>query len=127
MIKGIGVDIVDISRIRALCDEHGERFLERVFTPGEIGFCRQFPHPVRHFSGRFAAKESVMKVLKTGWTGGISWQDIEIGSGPKSVPVVKLKGAARELADSAGIRHIHVSISHGEQSAVAYAIGESGE
>lgn len=126
MIRGVGIDLVEVRRIEHLMKEHAERFIERVFTPEEIQYCSSHRFPATHFAGRFAAKEALMKMLKTGWARGISWQDLEIHTGPRGVPHVTLAGAARDLAMQAGIDKIHLSISHTEEHAVAFAVGEAG-
>ena len=72
-ILGHGIDIVETSRVKRLVDEHGQRFLDRVFTPGEQEYCHKNPKRIfEHLAGRFAAKEAVLKVLGTGWRGGIA-------------------------------------------------------
>src|SRR2546421_8706036 len=77
-ILGHGIDIVETARIRKLVDDHGQHFLDRVFTPLEQTYCAKNPKRYfEHLSGRFAAKEAVLKVLGTGWRGGVAWGDIE--------------------------------------------------
>src|SRR3569623_3170020 len=78
-IVGHGIDIVETGRIKKLCEEHTSRFLDRVFTPLEQAYCARNPKRYfEHLSGRFAAKEAVMKVIRRGWQGGVAWTDIEI-------------------------------------------------
>src|SRR5436309_9919854 len=112
-IVGHGIDIVETARIRKMADEHGSHFLNRVFTPLEQEYCakstkRQF----EHLAGRFAAKEAVLKVLGTGWRGGIAWTDIEIRSELSGQPKVALTGECLRIATRLGISRWHVSISH---------------
>src|SRR5689334_16629057 len=86
-ILGHGIDIVETARIRRLVEEHGQHFLDRVFTPGEQAYCARNPkRRYEHLAGRFAAKEAVLKVLGTGWRGGIAWTDIEITKEPSGQP-----------------------------------------
>lgn len=123
-IVGHGIDIVETSRIRALVDEHGQRFLDRCFTEPEQRYCARNPRRyVEHLSGRFAAKEAVLKVLGTGWRGGIAWTDIEILPEPSGQPRIVLSGECLRIATGLGISRWHVSISHIETHATASAIG----
>jgi holo-[acyl-carrier protein] synthase len=123
-ILGHGIDIVETARIRRLFEEHGERFLERVYTPIERAYADQ-SHKRRfeHLAGRFAAKEAVLKVLGTGWRGGIAWTDIEIRNEASGQPVVVLTGECARIAEKLGIARWLVSISHIETHATASAIG----
>src|SRR4051812_32642764 len=124
MIVGHGIDIIETERIRKSVEEHGARFLERVYTRGEQEYCaRNQKRYFEHLAGRFAAKEAVLKVLGTGWRGGISWTDIDIISHPSGQPRVVLTGECERIAAKLGIRSWHVSISHIETHATASAIG----
>ncbi len=123
-IIGHGIDIVETSRIRRLYDEHAERFLDRVFTPREQEYCKANPKRFyEHLAGRFAAKEAVLKVLGTGWRGGIAWTDIEIVKDVSGQPGVQLTGECARIATGLGISRWHVSLSHIETHATASAIG----
>lgn len=127
-ILGHGIDIVETSRIKRLVEQHGQHFLDRCFTPGEQAYCalnekRYF----EHLAGRFAAKEAVLKVLGTGWRGGIAWTDIEVVRESSGQPKVTLAGECRRIAAELGISRWHVSISHIETHATASAIGMRGE
>ena len=126
MIHGLGTDIVEIHRIREMMDRHGERFLERCFTPGEIAYARRHKEDSIRFAGRWAAKEAVVKVLGTGFVKGISFHDIEVLPQHTGQPVARLSGGALEVADRLGITEVKVSISHSRDYAVATAIGVSG-
>ena len=127
-IVGHGIDIVETSRIRQMVAEHGQRFLDRCFTPAEQAYCTL--HPKRYFehlAGRFAAKEAVLKVLGTGWRGGIAWTDIDVVKQPSGQPTVALTGESAAVAARLGIARWHLSISHIETHATASAIGERAE
>ena len=127
-IIGHGIDIVETHRIRRLCEEHGDRFLDRVFTERERQYCAANPKRYyEHLAGRFAAKEAVLKVLGTGWRGGIAWTDVEIVKDLSGRPSVKLTGECERIATELGIVHWHVSLSHIETHATASAIGLRGE
>ena len=126
-ILGHGIDIVETARIRRLIDEHGAHFLDRVFTPAEQAYCNASrKRSLEHFAGRFAAKEAVLKVLGTGWRGGIAWTDIEVVKEPSGQPQVKLSGECARIASERGISRWHISISHSETHATASAIGMRG-
>src|SRR5437763_16988520 len=123
-ILGHGIDIVETARIRDLVEEHGQRFLDRCYTPLEQIYCaRNAKRYVEHLAGRFAAKEAVLKVLGTGWRGGIAWTDIEILPEPSGQPKVTLTGESLRVAERLGIVRWHVSISHITTHATASAIG----
>ena len=123
MIVGLGTDIVEVERIAKMIADHGEHFLERVFTPGEIAHCRDRKESAPHYAGRWAAKEAVMKVLGTGFTTDVGWTDIEVVTQPSGRPVIVLHGSTRETADRLGIADVLVSISHTKSYATATAIG----
>jgi holo-[acyl-carrier protein] synthase len=123
-IIGHGIDIVETARIARMVDEHGEHFLSRVFTPLEQEYCaRSKKRQMEHLAGRFAAKEAVLKVLGTGWRGGIAWTDIEIRSEASGQPKVVLTSECLRIATELGITRWHLSISHIETHATASAIG----
>jgi holo-[acyl-carrier protein] synthase len=123
-IIGHGIDIVETTRIREMVDEHGQRFLDRCYTAAEQKYCAASPKRyIEHLAGRFAAKEAVLKVLGTGWRGGIAWTDIEILNEPSGQPKVRLTGECSRIAGQLGIGQWHVSISHIETHATASAIG----
>ena len=124
MIRGHGIDIVEIARLKRSVEEHGQRFLDRVYTQAEQAYCaRNAKRYYEHLAGRFAGKEAVLKVLGTGWRGGIAWTDIEILPEPAGRPVVTLSGESARIATALGITQWHISISHIETHATASAIG----
>ena len=123
-IVGHGIDIVETARIRMLVDQHGQHFLDRCFTPLEQRYCNA--HPKRyyeHLSGRFAAKEAILKVLGTGWRGKIAWTDMEILNEPSGQPKLTLSGECLRIATEQQIARWMISISHIETHATASAIG----
>ena len=97
-LAGHGVDMVDCRRLAAAIERHGERFLRRVFTEAELDYCRGKKRRLEHLAGRFAAKEAVLKVLGTGWQGGINWTDIEVTNEPSGQPRVRLSGRCRDIS-----------------------------
>lgn len=120
MILGIGVDIVDISRIRAAVDRH-QNFMHRLFDEYEIEYLDK--KNIESIAGSFAAKEAVSKALGTGFR-GFGFNDISIHRTNKGKPVVMLKGNAELLAKKYGNYKIHLSISHEVNTAVAFAVME---
>ena len=123
-VIGHGIDIIETDRIRRSVQEHGQKFLDRVFTPAEQEYCaRNHKRYYEHLAGRFAAKEAVLKVLGTGWRGGIAWTDIEVIKDISGQPKILLTGECLRIASDLGIAHWHVSISHIETHATASAIG----
>lgn len=125
MIKGHGIDIVSVDRVRHMHAEHGQRFLDRCFTAAEQTYCgRSEKRYFEHLAGRFAVKEAILKVLGTGWRGGIQWTDMEVLPNELGQPVLTLTGEAARIADERGIKYWHVSISHIETHATGSAIGE---
>lgn len=123
MIVGLGTDIIETVRIGQVIERHGEAFLHRVFTAGEISYCQKRRKYLQHYAGRWAAKEAVMKVLGTGFAPGIGWKDIEVDTKPSGQPFLRLHGGVRELAERQGIDEILISISHCHTYATATAIG----
>lgn len=118
-----GIDIVDIDRLGDVLDQHGERFLTRVFTPDEQAYCFSNPKRCReHLAGRFAAKEAILKAIGTGWSRGIAWTEAEVVRAPTGRPTVRLTGRALEEATAAGIDSWQLSISHIKTHAIASAI-----
>ncbi|HUW58576.1 MAG TPA: holo-ACP synthase [Planctomycetota bacterium] len=124
MIIGIGVDIVEPERIAGMIERHGERFLERTFTSGEIAYCGDRKRAVEHFAARWAAKEAVAKALGTGISRRVHWKDIEVVKKGTGAASIKLHGGAQAAARKLGVNHIHLSLSHIESLAVAMVIIE---
>lgn len=124
MILSIGVDIVEVYRIRETI-ERTPRFVERVYTAAERAYCDQKgAAAAQSYAARFAAKEAFLKALKTGWSGKITWHDIEIVSDENRVPSLKIGSEAKRLVDAMGATDIHLSISHTTEHAVAQVILE---
>lgn len=121
-IVGVGTDIIEVVRIGQMIERHGEVFLNRVYTDEEIRYCQKRKDYTQHYAGRWAAKEAVMKTLGTGFSRGVGWRDIEICSNRSGRPSIVLRGAAREIAEQAGICDILISISHCRSFATATAI-----
>ncbi len=124
MIFGIGIDIIEIERIKHSIQKYSERFEQKVFTQREIDYCRSQADPNKHFAARFSVKEAVLKSLGTGMTGGIAWKDIEVGHQRSGQPVLNLYGKGKKLFDHLKLKTIHISITHDKQYAAAQAIAE---
>ena len=122
-----GIDLVDISRIENLLQRHPQRFLQRVFTHAELKYCSQHRFQGERLAGRFAVKEAVMKMLGTGWSGGVAWTDIETINDPSGRPEVHLSGKVARIARKMGIEQTVVSITHTRDLAVASAVGLGSE
>ncbi|MBX2853129.1 MAG: holo-ACP synthase [Phycisphaeraceae bacterium] len=126
-ILGHGIDLVDTPRIERLLGEHEQRFLDRVFTVGEQAYSDSGGKMrVQRYAARFAAKEAVLKVLGTGWSGGIAWTDVEVVKEATGQPRVKLHGEAAQVAERCGVTAWHISLSHLGGHALASVIGEGG-
>ncbi|MGQ9576594.1 MAG: holo-ACP synthase [Thermoguttaceae bacterium] len=121
-IIGIGTDIAECLRIAQMIERHGELFVSRVYTPEEIRYCSNRKQATQHFTGRWAAKEAVLKALGTGWRRGISWHDVEVCNDAGGRPIIVLRGGAREAAVQLGVTKIHISISHCRTHATAFAV-----
>lgn len=122
-IIGHGIDIVETQRIAHMIQEHGDRFLSRCFTSGELAYALDKKRQVEHLAGRFAAKEAILKVLGTGWGKGIAWTDAEILRLESGQPMVQLHGRCLDIARAQQINQWLVSISHISTHATASAIG----
>jgi len=121
MVKGIGVDIIEIQRMQESIERSGERFLERIFTKHEIEYCKSKQNASQHFAARFAAKEAVGKALSTGLRGKFSWKDIEVVNDELGKPNIQLHGSLQETLKTMSIL---LSISHSNHSVVAMAVIE---
>jgi holo-[acyl-carrier protein] synthase len=113
-----GVDIIEISRIEAAVEIHGDRFLNRIFTSEELNLCGR---KCGRLACRFAGKEAVMKALGTG-VRGISWKEIEILSEKSGKPFVRLHGNARIKADILGLGELAISLSDSKEYAIAFVV-----
>lgn len=125
MIVSIGIDIVEISRIEEKLSQGNTRFLNRVFTVGEIEYCEKRAAKFASYAARFAAKEATMKALGTGWGEGISWKEIEVTNDEAGKPDLNITGRALEKFQQSGARIAHVSLSHSKDSAIAQVIFEA--
>jgi holo-[acyl-carrier protein] synthase len=118
MSAAIGVDLIEVERIRAALDRHGERFLERVYTEGERAYCQG---RAPELAARWAAKEAVAKSLGTG-IGEVEWREIEVVRAPTGAPLLRLHGRARELADEQQLGASLLSLAHTREHAIAFVV-----
>ena len=126
MIVGIGIDIIEIHRMRAAIDNPA--FVRRIFTPAEISYCQSRGRQgAASFAARFAAKEAVMKALGTGLAGGGTWLEIETLPDGMGKPELTLSGSFGSLAESLGVSCIHVSLTHAQDYAAAQVLLWKGE
>jgi holo-[acyl-carrier protein] synthase len=123
-IVALGMDLTRIERLEEAYRRHGERLIERLFTPGERRYCDARKERFVHYAGRFAVKEAVMKVLGTGWAKGVRWVDIEVVRESGSAPGVVLHGESARLAAASGIERILITITHDAGVAAAVALAE---
>jgi holo-[acyl-carrier protein] synthase len=121
-VRGIGVDLVNIPRIRAAIERWEERFLRRVFTDSEIAYCRARRDPAQHFAARFAAKEAGLKALGTGLRLGVRWRELEVQRQRGQAPTLVLTGRCREISLARGGRRMLLALSHDGEYAVAQAV-----
>ncbi|MFW6006754.1 MAG: holo-ACP synthase [Halanaerobiales bacterium] len=123
MITGIGLDIVEVKRIKNIINRWGDNFLNKVYTLSEIKYSQQYKNSYVHFAGRFAAKEAFSKMLGSGMN-LISWKEIEVINDKKGKPDLNISGKAEKIITEKNIKNIHISISHEKEYAVAEVIGE---
>jgi len=123
MVRGIGVDIIDIPRIKKVIGNDG-KFVEKVFTEAEIRYCQAKFRKEIHYAARFAAKEAFFKALGTGWRNGMKWTEISIENDDLGKPEITLSGKTLENFEKNGMALINLSISHTKDYAVAFVVIE---
>ena len=117
----IGVDLCDIPRLSKLISEHGDRFLKKVFTAGEIAYCAHKVNGVLNFAARFAAKEALLKALGTGLRNEMNWKDVEVLNYELGKPYFKFYG---QIAEYLGDRKVLISLAHTDDNALAFVVIE---
>jgi holo-[acyl-carrier protein] synthase len=121
MIHGIGVDIIEISRIEESIEKFGDSFLKKLFTDNEIGYCSSKPFPTQHFAARFAAKEALSKAIATGWSGEFEWKNVEIKNSIAGKPDFEFYGHTKETLKD---HNVFLSMSHSDNTVVAFVVIE---
>ena len=125
MVVGVGTDLIEIARIQQSVARFGDRFLHRVFTPGEIEYCQRKKNAAESLAARFAAKEAGAKALGTGISRGVGWLELEVARQPGCRPTLELSGRAAARAHSLGITRVSLSLTHSRDTALAVVIMES--
>jgi holo-[acyl-carrier protein] synthase len=123
-VLGIGVDLVECARIEHSIERFGDRFLNRVFTTGEIECSKSMKYPARHLAARFAAKEAVSKAFGTGIGKAMGWRDIDVRKKPSGEPFLVLTGGAEKLAMQRGVKNLLITLSHTDHHAMAVIVLE---
>jgi len=122
MVEGVGIDIIEVSRIKTSIEDYGSLFTDKIFTPDEIKYCSDKPNPFQHYAARFAAKEAFSKATGTGWNSNFSWQEVEVMNEPSGKPCFHLRGLALK---SFGRKKIFLSLSHSGDYVAAVVIIEN--
>ncbi len=124
MLVGTGIDITEIHRIQKSIDRYGDRFLDRIYTPGEKAYCLRKRNFAESFAARFAAKEAAAKALGTGISYGVTWLEIEVTRAPSGRPGLLFHGRAAQLAAALGVTHAALSLTHSRVEAMASVVLE---
>jgi holo-[acyl-carrier protein] synthase len=124
MIVGTGIDLAEVDRIRHAIERHGHRFIDRIYTSGEIAYVESKANRFERYAARFAAKEAGMKAIGTGWKRGVRWQDFEVANLPSGKPTLSLHGVAAEVAAKLGVRSVALSMTHTALQGMAIVILE---
>ena len=126
MIIGLGTDLIEVARVARSIERFGKRFLERVYTAGEIAYCMRKKRFAESFAARFAAKEAAAKALGTGISQGVGWREIEVRRELTGRPTLYLSGRAAERANALGVTHTALSLTHTQDLAHAVVTMEGG-
>jgi holo-[acyl-carrier protein] synthase len=126
MILGVGTDLAEVDRIGKSIARFGDRFLNRIYTPGERAYAESKANSTERFAARFAAKEAGMKAIGTGWHRDVTWRDFEVINERSGRPTLRLTGAAFKIAADLGVTRISLSLTHTAATAMAVVILENG-
>ncbi len=124
MIVGIGMDLVEIGRLRSFRERWGRPGLARIFSPDELSYCLAAVDPGPSLAARFAAKEAFFKAVGTGWGRGGDWQDIVVRRTESGAPTLHLTGRAARTLDAVGAARVHVTLTHARTTAGAVVVLE---
>ena len=124
MILGVGIDIIEVTRVQASCERFGERFLQRILHPNEIAYCCSHKTPAPFVAARFAAKEAISKAFGTGIGAALGWHDMEVCRKESGEPYVVMHGKGKELMEKRNTRMVLISLSHTQNYAAGVAILE---
>jgi holo-[acyl-carrier protein] synthase len=125
MVIGVGTDLIEIARIAQSIDRFGDRFLRRIFTSGEINYCRRKRNAAESFAARFAAKEAAAKALGTGISRGVSWLEMEVVREPGGRPTLQLYGRSAAWAARIGVKRTSLSLTHSRDLSLAVVVMEN--
>lgn len=125
-IAGLGTQVVDCLRVRKLIDRHGETFLNQVYTPRELAFCRDRAKSTEHYAAVWAAKEAVFRSLGMTWKKGVAWTDVEVQFDNPVEPVVVVSGATRAVLDDRAVKGVRLAMAHCRTFATATAFAVKG-
>ena len=120
MVIGVGIDIIEIERIKDSIVKYGDRFLDKIYTANEIKYCSKKFNKYQHFAARFAAKEAVYKAVASGWKEGISWRDIEVFNDLSGIPEIKPYGKLKTFLSND--KQLKISMSHSDNYVTCVAI-----
>ncbi|MGH9597610.1 MAG: holo-ACP synthase [Edaphobacter sp.] len=124
MVLGLGTDLIETRRVEESIARFGERFLERIFTAGEIAYCQRKKNAAESFAARFAAKEAGAKALGTGISRGVTWKEFEVRREASGRPTLHMSGRAAELAEAIGVKRVQLSLTHSRDLALAVVVAE---
>ena len=124
MIVGTGIDLVKVSRIEAVLERHGQRFIERILHPNELLIYQSHNHPIAYFAKRYAAKEALSKALGTGIAKGVNFNEIETQLNELGRPHLILHGTTLDKADELGVKNLFITLSDEQDYAIANVILE---
>jgi len=122
MVKGIGIDVIEVNRIKRAADKLNERFLKRIYTENEIEYCSNMANKFQHFAGRFASKEAFLKAIGVGLFRGYQLKDIEIRNEKSGKPYIVLNDKIKKVLKKLNATNIYVSISHIKELSISVVI-----
>jgi len=122
MVKGVGIDIIEVARIKSMMEKYGDKFFKRILTDNEINYCKSFPNAELHFAGRFSSKEAYSKAIGTGISKDFGWKDIEILNDERGKPYIN-----HTKETSYSHLHFEISISHTKEYGSAVVVCEANE
>ncbi len=120
MIFGVGIDIIEIDRIKKSIDKYGDQFLNKIFTKTELEYSLSKKNKYQHLAARFAAKEAIAKALTSGWSKGFSWKEIEIYNEKNGLPQVQLNGNLMNFLGND--KSLKITMSHSQHYVTCFAI-----
>jgi len=123
-VRGIGVDVIKVERLVQSLERFGHRMEARLFTDGELEYCRRHKDPLPHLAARFAAKEAAFKAIGTGLAAGIGWKQAEVIQPGGQQPRLEFSGAALERFRALGCTTSHLSLTHDAGVAIACVVIE---